>query len=95
MPAHAELIVEGEIPLNEMEEEGPFGEMYGYIGELQKENFVMNVQTITHRNHPIIPNQFTGITRGCLTAPIEANLNRKYREEFDDYIGLHLSLIHI
>ena len=92
VPAHAELIVEGEIPLDEMEEEGPFGEMYGYIGELQKENFVMNVQTITHRNNPIIPNQFTGITRGCLTAPIEANLNRKYRSEFDDFIGLHYPL---
>ena len=64
VPAHSELIIEGEIPLDEMEEEGPFGEMYGYIGELQRENFVMNVQTITHRNNPIIPNQFTGITRG-------------------------------
>ena len=92
VPANAELIIEGEIPLDEMEEEGPFGEMYGYIGELQRENFVMNVQTITHRNNPIIPNQFTGITRGCLTAPIEANLNRKYQSEFDDFIGLHYPL---
>ena len=92
VPAHSELIIEGEIPLDEMEEEGPFGEMYGYIGELQRENFVMNVQTITHRNNPIIPNQFTGITRGCLTAPIEANLNRKYQSEFDDFIGLHYPL---
>ena len=92
VPAHAELIIEGEIPLDEMEEEGPFGEMYGYIGELQKENFLMNVKTITHRHNPIVPNQFTGITRGCLTAAIEANLNRKYRDEFDDFIGLHYPL---
>ena len=92
VPAHVEMIIEGEIPLNDLEKEGPFGEMYGYIGELQKENFVMNVQTITHRNNPIIPNQFTGITRGCLTAPIEANLNRKYRSEFDEFIGLHYPL---
>ena len=92
VPAHAELIIEGEIPLDKMETEGPFGEMYGYIGGKKEENFFMNVTSITHRNNPIIPNQFTGITRGCLTAPIEASLNNKYRTHFKDFIGLYYPL---
>ena len=92
VPAHAELIIEGEIPLDKFEKEGPFGEMYGYLGAEQKENFLLHVKTITHRNNPIIPNQFTGITRGCLTAPIEGNLNRRFRDQYDEFIGLHYPL---
>ncbi|MBL89034.1 MAG: hypothetical protein CL517_02010 [Actinobacteria bacterium] len=92
VPANSELILEGQIPLNKMESEGPFGEMYGYIGEEKKENFFMKVKAITHRNNPIIPNQFTGITRGCLTAPIEASLNRKYRSHFKEFVGLYYPL---
>ena len=92
VPAHAELIIEGEIPLNQFESEGPFGEMYGYLGAIQKENFYLNVKSISHRNNPIIPNQFTGITRGCLTAPIEGNLNRKFRDQFDEFLALHYPL---
>ena len=92
VPAHAELIIEGEIPLNQFESEGPFGEMYGYLGAEQKENFFLNVNSITYRNNPIIPNQFTGITRGCLTAPIEGNLNRKFRDQFDEFVALHYPL---
>jgi 4-hydroxy-3-polyprenylbenzoate decarboxylase len=75
-----------------MEEEGPFGEMYGYIGEKKEENFYMDVLAITHREKPIFSNQFTGITRGCLTAPIEAALNRKYKKQFESFMGLHYPL---
>jgi 4-hydroxy-3-polyprenylbenzoate decarboxylase len=32
VPAHAEFIIEGEVPLDEFEDEGPYGEMYGYLG---------------------------------------------------------------
>ena len=92
VPAHAELIIEGEIPLEDFESEGPFGEMYGYLGAEQEKNFFLNVISITHRNNPIIPNQFTGITRGCLTAPIEGSLNRRFREQFREFISLHYPL---
>ena len=92
VPAHAELIIEGEIPLEDFESEGPFGEMYGYLGAEQEKNFFLNVKSITHRNNPIIPNQFTGITRGCLTAPIEGSLNRRFREQFREFISLHYPL---
>ena len=33
VPAHAEMIIEGYVPLDApLEDEGPFGEMFGYLG---------------------------------------------------------------
>ncbi len=72
IPANAELVIEGEVLLDEMLPEGPFGEMYGYLGLKKERNFVMNVMCITHRKQPWILNQFTGVTRGFCTAPLEA-----------------------
>jgi UbiD family decarboxylase len=72
IPANAEMVIEGEVLLDQMPPEGPFGEMYGYLGYKKAENFVMEVTCITHRRQPWILNQFTGVTRGFCTAPLEA-----------------------
>jgi 4-hydroxy-3-polyprenylbenzoate decarboxylase len=72
IPANAELVIEGEVLLDQMEPEGPFGEMYGYLGLKKDQNFVMNVTCVTARKNPWILNQFTGATRGFCTAPLEA-----------------------
>lgn len=72
VPANAEMIIEGEVPLDQpMLPEGPFGEMYGYMGARKGENFWMTVTRVTHRKSPWIVNQFTGVTRGFPTAPLE------------------------
>jgi 4-hydroxy-3-polyprenylbenzoate decarboxylase len=72
IPASAEMVIEGEVPLDQpMLPEGPFGEMYGYMGARKAANFWMNVTTVTHRRNPWIVNQFTGVTRGFTTAPLE------------------------
>ncbi len=72
VPANAEIVIEGEVPLDQpMKPEGPFGEMYGYMGGRKAENFWMNVTSVTHRRDPWIVNQFTGMTRGFPTAPLE------------------------
>jgi 4-hydroxy-3-polyprenylbenzoate decarboxylase len=72
VPANAEMVIEGEVPLDQdMLPEGPFGEMYGYMGARKAANFWMNVTTITHRKNPWVVNQFTGVTRGFPTAPLE------------------------
>ena len=72
VPANSEMIIEGEVPLDqEMKPEGPFGEMYGYMGGRKSENFWMNITAITHRRNPWIVNQYTGVTRGFVTAPLE------------------------
>src|SRR5574341_31619 len=80
VPAHAEMIIEGEILPHERTPEGPFGEFTGYsLGERQRE--VVRVRAITHRRDAI----FQDITVGHLdhlmlsTTPIEANLFRAVR----------------
>lgn len=73
IPANSEMVIEGRVLLQEpMEPEGPFGEMYGYMGLKKDENYVMEVDCITHRKNPWILNSFTGVTRGFCTAPLEA-----------------------
>ncbi len=74
VPAHSEMVIEGEIPLDQpMLPEGPFGEMRGYMGRRKAENFWMNITRITHRREPWIVNQFTGVNRGAPSAT--ANMN--------------------
>jgi len=63
VPAHSEIVLEGEIPLDAMEEEGPYGEMYGFMGLKKNQNFFMNIKAITHRNNPWIVNSFAGVTK--------------------------------
>lgn len=52
VPATAEVVIEGEIPTDYLEREGPFGEYTGYMG-LRTENLFLNVTCITHRKRPI------------------------------------------
>ncbi len=80
VPAHAEMILEGEILPHERTPEGPFGEFTGYsLGERPRE--VLKVRAITYRRNAI----FQDITVGHLdhlmlsTTPIEANLYRAVR----------------
>ena len=63
VPAYCEIVLEGEIPLGEMEEEGPYGEMYGFMGLKKNQNFFMNINAVTHRNNPWIVNSFAGVTK--------------------------------
>ena len=89
VPANVEMIIEGEIPLDDMEEEGPFGEMYGYMGLPHEEQFYMNIKTITHRENPMFVNQFTGVTRGFITTPSEASSTRNFRQFIPELVGAH------
>jgi UbiD family decarboxylase len=80
VPAHAELVIEGEIRAGDRVPEGPFGEFTGYsLGERQRE--VLHVRAITHRRDAY----FQDITVAHLdhmllsTIPMEANLFRAVR----------------
>jgi 4-hydroxy-3-polyprenylbenzoate decarboxylase len=53
VPAHAEIILEGEVPADELRMEGPFGEAAGYYGGSEFPKPVFHVKCITHRNNPI------------------------------------------
>jgi UbiD family decarboxylase len=52
VPATAEIVLEGEIPPNAFEHEGPFGEYTGYMGPAGNEPF-FNIKCMTHRNQPL------------------------------------------
>jgi 4-hydroxy-3-polyprenylbenzoate decarboxylase len=68
VPAYAEMIIEGEVPLLDMRPEGPYGEMVGYQGQRKKQQFWMRVTRVTHRKNPWIMNNFTGLQAGSLMA---------------------------
>ncbi|MBL8201364.1 MAG: UbiD family decarboxylase [Chromatiales bacterium] len=89
IPANAELVIEGEVLLDQMQPEGPFGEMYGYLGLKKEENFVMEVTCITHRRQPWILNQFTGVTRGFCTAPLEAFSFYRLKKSIPNAVAFH------
>ena len=88
VPAHAEMVIEGEIPMD-MEEEGPFGEMYGYLGLKKEQNVYMNIACITHREKPWVLNSSNGVTRGYLTAPVEATLFLNLKRTIYNLLGVH------
>ena len=53
VPATSEIVIEGEIPTDALEREGPHGEYTGYMG-LETENLFLNITCITHRKTPIL-----------------------------------------
>jgi 2,5-furandicarboxylate decarboxylase 1 len=59
VPADAEIIIEGEIPPNVREVEGPFGEFPGTYGP-QRLRWVIDVKAITHRSDAIYQDVFVG-----------------------------------
>ena len=52
VPAHAEIIIEGELTTEELEVEAPHGEAVGYIG-MEEMMPYLTVKCITHRHNPI------------------------------------------
>jgi 4-hydroxy-3-polyprenylbenzoate decarboxylase len=90
VPAHAEMVIEGEIPLDQpMLPEGPFGEMRGYMGRAKAENFWMNVTRVTHRRDPWIVNQFTGVNRGSPSATANMSSLRGLQQEAPNVTFAH------
>jgi len=88
VPAHAEMIIEGEVPLDDMRPEGPYGEMVGYQGRRKDEQFWMRVTSVTHRRDPWIMNNFTGHQAGSLMAASHARSFYKLRQEIPSLVDI-------
>lgn len=58
VPATAEIVIEGQIPTDSLEREGPFGEFTGYVGRIRRRIGYMNITCITHRKNPIYSSHF-------------------------------------
>jgi 4-hydroxy-3-polyprenylbenzoate decarboxylase len=89
VPANAEMVIEGEIPLDKTEEEGPHAEMYGYLGQKRDANFYMDVQAITHRRDPWFVNNHTGVLRGFHTAAMDAWAYLAYKRSIRNLVAIH------
>ncbi len=89
VPATAEMIIEGEIPLDQQEEEGPHAEMFGYLGLKRDKNFFMNIHTITHRHQPWLINNFMIGMRGFYTSPASAHAFMNYKKSIPNLVGFH------
>jgi 4-hydroxy-3-polyprenylbenzoate decarboxylase len=75
VPADAEIVIEGEIALDEMERGEPFSDYPGYLMAERGLRPVINITAITHRRNAI----FTGILVGL--PPSESNgISRTCRE---------------
>ncbi len=72
VPAHAEMVIEGEVNLEEFVSDGPYGEGVGYIGKPYHVGLALNVTTVTHRRDPWFVNDFTGVSRAILEGPSNA-----------------------
>jgi UbiD family decarboxylase len=54
MPAHAEIVLEGEMVPGDVAKEGPFGEFTGYYASSPSEQPVVRVKRVYHRHDPIL-----------------------------------------
>lgn len=54
IPADAEIVIEGESYPGETRIEGPFGEFTGYYASSARQEPVIKIKTILHRNNPIL-----------------------------------------
>ncbi|MCC5794831.1 MAG: UbiD family decarboxylase [Chromatiales bacterium] len=89
VPAHAEIVIEGEIPTDQGEPEGPYGEVYGYLGKQKPWNFFMDVKAITQRADPMIVNAFAGITKLTLSMPQAVTNFVQYKRVIPSLVDLY------
>ena len=54
MPAHAEIVLEGEMRADETAPEGPFGEFTGYYASSQSPQPLLRVKRVYYRNDPVL-----------------------------------------
>ncbi len=87
VPAHAEFIIEGEIPMD-VEEEGPYGEFFGYLGK-KVHTFYVKVKAITHRKNPWVFNIYTGAGSGYFTLPWDAGHYVRLKKLIPNMCGIY------
>jgi UbiD family decarboxylase len=86
VPATAEIVIEGEIPTDYLEKEGPFGEFTGFMAG-GRNCPVFNIKCITHRENPILlgiisqfpPSESSMIKRNLLEANLLKHLTQTLR----------------
>ncbi len=93
VPANAEIVIEGRILPDEMDEEGPFGEFPKYYSAREPRE-VIAVDRVTHRNkpifHTIVPAEMEHLLLGSI--PREATILAHLQRSFANVLDVHLSM---
>jgi 4-hydroxy-3-polyprenylbenzoate decarboxylase len=89
VPAHAEIVIEGTVDIINLEPEGPYHEMYGYMGIPKDKNYVMTVDTVTHRKDPWVMNSFTGVIKEYVTSVQAAAVIYQLRQSHPEFVDYH------
>jgi 2,5-furandicarboxylate decarboxylase 1 len=84
VPAHAELVLEGEIPPHALEEEGPWGDFTKYHQVAKRHPVIF--KAITHRKNPIVQDMgaWSSTPRMITRIPQDGYMNRKLKEMVPD-----------
>jgi len=85
VPATAEIVIEGVLPTDSMEREGPFGEHTGYIYQ-QGVRPYFNVTCITHRKRPVYT---------CFISQFPPSESSKIRQISDNAVLYHHLKYHL
>ncbi len=92
VPSSSEIVIEGNVPPNVREEEGPFGEVTGYYGD-GGQSPVIEISAITHRRDPIYLAGLTGMptTDNHVLKGIsyDATVYEELRRTFPDVRAVH------
>jgi UbiD family decarboxylase len=91
VPADADIVIEGEIPPNVREVEGPFGEFPGTYGP-QRLRWVIDVKAITHRSNAIYQDVFVGHADDWIQGglPKEARIYNRIKGVVPGVTAVHL-----
>jgi UbiD family decarboxylase len=63
--------------------------MYGYMGIPKDKNYVLTVDTVTHREDPWVMNSFTGVIAEYITAPQTAATLYSLRQSHTEVVDYH------
>ena len=94
VPADAEIVIEGYVPVGVIEAEGPFGEYPGYIGP-QRPSPVIEVKCVTHREKAIYHDVGVGLADHLMMMgnfPIEARIYDLVKQAVPEVLNVHVPL---
>ncbi|NQU70223.1 MAG: UbiD family decarboxylase [Rhodospirillales bacterium] len=87
VPAEAEIVIEGFIETEYLEQEGPFGESHGHVN-LQEYNAFMDVTCITRRSDAILTSIISQVTPSESSVIKRVAMEPLFLEHLRDHLGI-------
>lgn len=91
IPSHSEIAIEGSVSCTQTIPEGPYGEAFGFVSEIN-DRPVVQVMALSHRREPIfqdiVPGQLEHLTMTGVA--VQVYLRKRLKEQFDCITDIHL-----